>query len=438
MKHIICILVFALVLNNAISQTRNRKIHEDWVNENLIELSKLNFNRIDMLDSILNEKRIVGIGEPLHASKTINEVRISLSKYLIQNHSFHIVAAEMPYYAGLIVNDYVLNNKRSRTEIIQVLERHHFFNLCAEFIAFIDWIKDYNQNSNKKVQIFGFDIQMNLALLNDVTNLFAEIDKDFSNELGKARQLIDKAQGGWFARPVSEDKNYVLNVLDMAMTKLELHKEKIIDYDLTKQKINVIIYDLEWRNCSDEESFGVRAKYNSDVIKWLVNNDGENKAILLAHSGHLGKSHILEPKIRINEPDEYLILAEKEVKTGYWLNEYFGQHYYFIGLQFSEGTFMGFNPDNEYELESLTVSSPSENSFNGLLRKAKSNYFFIETNVVKNFSQEVQNYLSTFQNFYSIGAAYDYKYMKTIPSEYYDSVIFIEEIIESEMISNPG
>ena len=437
MKHINFMLVFALVINNAISQTPNMKIYEDWVNENLIELNILDINRIDRIDSILKEKIIVGIGEPVHASKTINEIRIFLSKYLIKNHSFNIIATEMPFYAGILVNDYVLNNKGSREEIIEVLGRHHFFNVCSEFIDFIEWVKDYNQKNINKVQMFGFDIQMNLTLLNDITNIFTELDIEFSNELIKSRQLIDKAQGGWFARPVSEDKNYVLNVLNNALTNLELYKDRINNYDLTKQKIEVIICDLEWRNCSDEESFGTRAKYNSDVIKWIFKNNEESKVILLAHSGHLGKSHILEPKIRTNEPDESLVLFEKENITGFWLKEYFGQYYYFIGLQFREGTFLGFNPYNEYEFESLTVTYPSENSFNGLLSKAKSDFFYIETKATKNISQEVKNYLSSFQNIYSIGAAYDYKYMKSILSEYFDAIVFIKDITESEMTSNP-
>ena len=267
-----------------------------WINENSIELKGSGFNQ---LAEKLSDKTIIGLGECLHGSKTIDNMRFDVAKALIENSDFNIVAFEMPFNIGLQINHFL---QTGDGDIEQILQQSHPFTRTTEMVDFIKWIKDF---------------------------------------------------------------------------------------------------------------------------------EGEkSKIILFAHNAHLGKSLRLSPRVRTLSAQGFYEDWGGEFATGHYLNEFFDE-YYFIGTQFGNGFFMGFDPENDFRFSKLEVTSPEPYSLPHLLQQASKFPYFIDLRSPKAETWQIVNYLRSFQSFYHIGAAYDFKYSKARLIDYFDAIIYIDKIEES-------
>ena len=183
----------------------------------------------------------------------------------------------------------------------------------------------------------------------------------------------------------------------------------------------------------------MRDSCNAELVRWIKEFEGEkSKIILLAHNGHLGKSYKFSPRVRTLSVQGFYEDYPKEFFTGYYLSKIFDDKYYFIGTQFGTGFFMGYDPDNDYLLSKLEVTAPEQNSFTYLLQLAanRSPYFIDLDNTYKSITRQEIDYLRSLQGFYEIGAAYDYKYAKARLVEYFDAIIYIDKIEESNLLLN--
>jgi hypothetical protein len=96
---------------------------------------------------------------------------------------------------------------------------------------------------------------------------------------------------------------------------------------------------------------------------------------------------------------------------------------------------MGFDPDNDFLLSKLEVTCPEPYSFTYLLQQVKEKSpYFINFNISYSSPRQIINYFCSLQNFYEIGAAYDYKYLKAILLEYFDAIIYVDKIEESNLL----
>ncbi|WP_319505171.1 erythromycin esterase family protein [Bacteroides graminisolvens] len=165
-----------------------------WISENSYDMGKDNnilaYNKID---SIARVKKIIGIGEPAHGVKTIYESRNELAKYLIQKCNYNIIALEMHFNVGVKVNEYISTGKGNLKEI---LKSGHFFTNCQEYIDFFEWLKNYNSKNNKKVMIYGMDIQSNIDLLEDLFSYLNTVDKNIKKSTDNLDKLFTKKTFG--------------------------------------------------------------------------------------------------------------------------------------------------------------------------------------------------------------------------------------------------
>jgi len=108
------------------------------------------------------KKRIIGIGESIHGSRTINSVELQLLKYLITNQGCKLVLFEMDLYALFFYNLYIqgLINEESINDIkIDLYSNLYDAELLSDFFT---WLRDYNLKNNDKVTIRGvFDFNYN-------------------------------------------------------------------------------------------------------------------------------------------------------------------------------------------------------------------------------------------------------------------------------------
>jgi len=410
-----------------------------WITENSIELKETENSGFTQLADILNDKTVIGLGECVHGSKTINDIRIDIAKSLFEKTDFNIIAFEMSFNTGLRLNHFL---QTGQGDIEQILRESHYFLNCTEMLDFIKWMRHYNEHSDKPITLYGFDIQSNMDLVEDLLKFYEKTDKEAEN-LTTALIKIFENNEMWSFRKYSEPlQDSVMKIISRLTEKHALNRKNYIlnagfvEYEYAAKRIEVLSNLLQMLNSGYGQSIIMRESCNAELIKWIKDFEGEkSKVVLFAHIGHLGKYLWFYPRVRTLSAQGFYEYFPEKFTTGHYLNEIFDDQYYVIGTQFGSGFFMGFDPDNDFVLSKLEVTLPEQESFTHLLQlAANKSPYFIDLQSYKSATQQEIDYLRSLQSFYKIGAAYDNKFAKARLVEYFNAVIFIDTIEESNLL----
>jgi len=403
-----------------------------WINENSIELKGSGFNQ---LAEKLSDKTIIGLGECLHGSKTIDNMRFDVAKALIENSDFNIVAFEMPFNIGLQINHFL---QTGDGDIEQILQQSHPFTRTTEMVDFIKWIKHYNSHTDKPVNLYGFDVQSNIDLIEDLLKFYKKTTHKEAQNLTITLIDIFEKNNIWSfgSSPVPLQDSVMKIVSRLREIHASNRKDFILNagfvgYEYSAKRIEVWANQLQRVRSGFGQAIRTRAFGQAELVKWIKDFEGEkSKIILFAHNAHLGKSLRLSPRVRTLSAQGFYEDWGGEFATGHYLNEFIDE-YYFIGTQFGNGFFMGFDPENDFRFSKLEVTSPEPYSLPHLLQQASKFPYFIDLRSPKAETWQIVNYLRSFQSFYHIGAAYDFKYSKARLIDYFDAIIYIDKIEES-------
>ena len=85
MKNIIFLFIINIItLNTFICQTK-----KEYVEINSIEPNSSNDNDLKSLDSIIGNRKIIGMGESTHGTSEFTTMRHRFFKYLVENHGYN-------------------------------------------------------------------------------------------------------------------------------------------------------------------------------------------------------------------------------------------------------------------------------------------------------------------------------------------------------------
>lgn len=123
------------------------------------ETSELN----DLLD-LIGDRSFVLIGEASHGTHEFYKTRIDITRRLIEEQGFNVVAAEADWPDAWRVNRYIkgLSDGQDAFESLDAFRRFPtWLWRNADMLAFVEWLKRYNDNVRryeKKIEFVGLDL----------------------------------------------------------------------------------------------------------------------------------------------------------------------------------------------------------------------------------------------------------------------------------------
>jgi erythromycin esterase len=193
-------------------------------------------------------------------------------------------------------------------------------------LDFIKWLKHYNDHSDKPIVLYGFDIQVNVDIVDDLLKFYAKTDKEAENLTAALKNIIDNNGG------VREFRKYpdllqdsVMKIINRLADKHALNRKNYIlnagfvEYEYSAKRIEVLSNQMKMLSSGYGQSLIMRDSCNAELIKWIKDFEGEkSKIILFAHNGHLGKSLFLHPRVRTLSTQGFDVYTPKEFLTGYY------------------------------------------------------------------------------------------------------------------------
>ncbi|WP_033543000.1 erythromycin esterase family protein [Planococcus sp. CAU13] len=136
---------------------------------------------LDPLVDAVGDAKIVLLGEATHGTSEFYEWRAELSKRLIREKGFSVIAVEGDWPSAYQVHRYINNfsdgDETARNLLAQSFTRWPTWMWANEEIAdFIDWLKDFNAAENKNTGFYGIDVYSLWESMEEVIRYLSEVD----------------------------------------------------------------------------------------------------------------------------------------------------------------------------------------------------------------------------------------------------------------------
>lgn len=305
-----------------------------------------------ILGEIVASAKIVGLGEPTHGQKEINQLRDRMTRYLIEHQGFRVVAMEDSAIRCRIVNEFVVHGQGTA---IGALSSQNFWTWkTREVLAMIEWLRDWNvDHPDDPVRFIGIDIQDISTPVSELFSVLSRIDLDTSLEFHDRLTAIGAIRI-WSEDPLPSDTftthmETMADIRDLLERSSELSAE---DLDLGLDCVLSIEQTLQLVQMGMPADYSTRTaeRWNrrDDVMATRTlapTLDGE-RVILWAHNGHV-------------QSEQMDGLPPRAVTMGQVLREHLSLEYCVISGVFGSGSYRGVNLETN-SLESIDVGDPQE------------------------------------------------------------------------------
>lgn len=362
----------------------------EWISANAHPLQSVTagsgFEDLQWLKPVLQNVKYVGLGEATHGTREFFQMKHRMLEFLVREMGFTVFAIEASYSGCQNINDYVLYGKgNART----ALASQGFWTWdTEEVIDMIEWMRTYNSTvpEEKKVQFYGFDIQVN-AMGGGITRLqqyLRKVDKPTADSNAVLFQQlfgVDRSLSGDTAVMARQKLSELLVTLLLRKPHYVLaSSEKEYEQALHYGTVIAQLMDayLMPSNDSRKKEREWRDYYMAANFYDLVQNNPGAKVVIWAHNAHISKN------------GEGLVNGGIK-PFGSYLKDAYGDQYFPVGFAFNKGSFQAI--ESGKGLREFTTKPAKRKSLDWYLASAKKGNFIIELSQ-KNLPVHVQEIIS--------------------------------------------
>ncbi|MGI2328691.1 erythromycin esterase family protein [Planococcus sp. YIM B11945] len=256
-----------------------------------------------LLDAI-GDAKIVMLGEASHGTSEFYTVRAELSKRLIEEKGFSLIAVEGDWPSSQQVNRYIKgysSGEQTPQDVLRSFTRWPTWMWANEEIAeFISWLKAHNGQSDHKVGFYGIDVYSLWESMEEVVQYLTH-----TNPAGADLELAKKAFS-CFEPFNREPEQYAISTANFTqvcvdeVSKLLSSIRNNEDQYKNRQEsdLNLEINALVAKNAEDyyramvqsgEISWNIRDEHMVEAINEIRDYHGSDaKIIIWEHNTHIG------------------------------------------------------------------------------------------------------------------------------------------------------
>jgi erythromycin esterase-like protein len=271
------------------------------------------FKDIDFLKEAAKGAKVIGIGESTHGTILYNMYRQRLVRFFVQEMGYKAIIDEGDIIAAEKVDAYI-NGKTDSLELIGGLQP------VVTNKKELDWLRAYNSNKpeNQRVHIYGAEVRNFNGIAQKIKDLF------FQNETNDTLKIFEGYSGVGYKNLTKRDFEYIQALSQRLIGECRSRAQRYY-LSLLNQIID-FAYHYRFGRFDFNNSFNIRDKYMFENIKSIISGAPQNKAIILAHNGHLQKTKFMAFK-----------------SLGYLLSNFYGNKYFVAATDFNTGNVSVYN-----------------------------------------------------------------------------------------------
>lgn len=386
----------------------------EWLSKSIYPLKSFNPREMSnedllVLNDLIGKSTVVALGEVTHGASEIFQMKCRIIKYLIENKNFNVFSLEANMPEAYKINNYIIKQKGSPEDYLKGL---YFWTWnTQEVLDFVEWMKEFNSLSERKIQFTGFDMQLFMGAISVLQESFVN-NKEESDLVNLLNSILENNMQKIMQseNPYTDEKN-VAEIYELTH-KLESRIKDSQTFTSQKewliQNLRIIEQSV---SCLDDDS--KRDKYMADNFMWIKQQNPSSKFILWGHNAHISKA----------EPWMGSQLAKK-----------LGSDYINIGFAFYEGDY------NAIGEKGLT-SYPSQSAYLGTYeyyfnKVADTPMFILDLRKVRQNNSDNCKWLKANLRFRTTGGmkiTEEFNEVNVVDD--YDIIIFINKVTPTKLLS---
>lgn len=296
---------------------------------------------LNPLMSRVADARVVLLGEASHGTADFYNMRARITKALIEEKSFKIVAVECDWPDAAQIDHFVRDTRVEPTEEPTFHRFPTWMWANMEVLNFVTWLRQYNQkhfsNPDDAAGFYGLDLYSLFSSIHAVVNYLDTVDPQAANVARTRYSSLtpwekDPAAYGASAisgkfRSCESDVAVMLN--DLMNKRLEYAKKdgrRFLDASSNARLVQNAERYYRIMYFGSAASWNLRDQHMFDTLQELLEFHGpESKAVVWAHNSHIGNAQATE------------MSARGEHNIGMLCRQAYGDAMYNIGFGTHEG-----------------------------------------------------------------------------------------------------
>ncbi len=391
----------------------------------------LNDQSLDKILEAIGNARIVMIGEASHGTSEFYTIRAELSKRLIEQKGFKVIAVEGDWPSVQAINRYVKGYEgeaqSAKGILVNSFNRWPTWMWANEEVEhFTEWLKEKNKSLAEKVGFYGIDLYSLYESIDEVLKFLSE-NPQYKVDLEHARKAFScfepyNRMPEHYALSTAHFTGECISEVSSLLKSLRSNEEQYSDE--YEQDLNVIMNALVAKNAEayyrammqDAKSWNTRDSHMVEAINELMKYHGEDtKIIIWEHNTHIGDASQTDMK------DDGLINVGQIMREQYAMDNTFA-----IGFGTYEGTVIAADSWGD-PLEVIDVPPSKLSTWEGQLHAAGAD------DKILLFNDENREVFNNWIGHRAIGVVYNPEYEaygNYVPSRVgsrYDAFIFIDQ-----------
>jgi len=248
------------------------------------------------------EADVVLLGEATHGTSEFYRARAAISRFLIQNCGFNIIAVEADWPDAARIDRYVrhLAPEPSRGEAFARFPSWMWRNV--EVLEFADWLRGQNEqrSSAQRVEFRGLDIYSLSASIASVLSYLERVDPAAARQARHRYGCLtpwqdEPARYGHHAVMGGETCESEVNEQLLGLLKQHLEysaRDGDSFFDAAQNARIVRAAERYYRTVyrGSRESWNLRDRHMFDTLQMLMKHRPDGKVIVWAHNSHIGNA----------------------------------------------------------------------------------------------------------------------------------------------------
>ena len=252
------------------------------------------------------DARIVLLGEASHGTSEFYKARVAITKRLIKEHGFNIVAIEADWPDASRVDCYVRHKPAGSYDEHVFARFPTWMWRNREVAAFVEWLRRHNGSvtADRMASIRGLDVY---SLRSSITEVLGYLDREDPSQAKLARRRYG-CLTPWQVEPASYGRAVLTGQKDACedavVEQLQILLQKQIEGTDGEELLNAVqnarvvrsaeqYYRIMYRGSND--SWNLRDRHMFDTLEALLDAGGpQSKAIIWAHNSHVGDASATE------------------------------------------------------------------------------------------------------------------------------------------------
>jgi protein-L-isoaspartate(D-aspartate) O-methyltransferase len=310
------------------------------VREEAKSLSAIDEGAFDALVDCIGDARLVLLGEATHGTSEFYRARAELTKRLVRDRGFRIVAIEADWPDAAAVNRYVQalrNGHAVPGEAFQRFPRWMWRN--EETLAFVEWLRAHNQDHvEQRTGFFGLDLYSLFTSIRAVLDYLERVDPATA-KVARARY---SCLTPWEGDPATYgrasltgqyrvcEKEAVAMLSDLLERRLQYLEHDGVRFEDAVANARLVANAERYYRAmyyGGAASWNLRDSHMFEVLQGLLAQQGsEARAVVWAHNSHLGDASATE------------MAARGELNLGQLCRRTFGPACFNVGFGTDHGT----------------------------------------------------------------------------------------------------